>query len=335
MSNHHKKSSQILDFPKSGNERQKVTEFLKESYEKGGGTALAPRSNVTAAGTTTATASFGSVQTALKHASKQDGLLKPGYSRSAVTYIERDDPKNKHCEQVVFTLNLSAQEMQYPISGEASETQKLEDGRSLQRFCWDSAVNSLVESLSKSGMRPRSLKNDRNTCKVTMQKEYLVAGDVVPDEFYTLEMEYMSQGELESRKIHYVRTLARFAMDIEERKQRVYDRWTTENARKRLLADIATIETKKAAFIASNPDPRELDSGIVLHVEVSTTKEYQITKNAIQGVLTEFIDSLSRVASGHVRLVLDPSNTSAPSQNTVDAQVSQIAQAFDGEKKAS
>ncbi len=265
---------------KDERERRNVTEFLKAVYDE-----------------------RGTIEGALKEASRPEGLLKPGFSRSAVTYLEREHPSRKHCEQVIFTVNLSEQELQYPLDSESADAVQTEDGRSLRRLCWDAAVNAMTEILTEAGLRPKAMKNDRNSCKFSVQKEYLMPGDTQPDEYYAMEIDYLSCGELESRKLHYVRTAARHALDIEDRKQRLYSRWVSYQVQKDLLKDIEVVETKRAQFIASNPDPRELDPGLVLHVEITCPREGSTIKEGLRAVVAQFISRLSSVASHKVRLV--------------------------------
>lgn len=296
-------------------ERRKVTEFLKAVDMKENSLERRPADGE----------NHRTVEQALRESSHQQGLLRPGFSRSAVTYVEREDPARKHCEQIIFTVNLSEEELQYPLDPDAAERQVTDDGRSLRRLCWDNAVNAMSEVLVNSGLRPKSLKNDRNSCRLSVQKEYIVPGETKPDEYYTLQMEYLSQGELESRKLHYVRSLARFALDIEERKQRLYGRFVTRQVQKDLVAEVQSIENQRAAFIASNPDPRELDAGLVLHVEVSTPREYGTTKDRMKLVLSEFITALSRIAGGHVKLVSREYGFSLPGRRTT-VSVAQSAQ---------
>jgi hypothetical protein len=308
---------------KDERERRNVTSFLKAVYGKGGESSPLERKTI---------------EGALKEASSTDGLLKPGYSRSAVTYLEREHPQRKHCEQVIFTVNLSENELQYPLGSDTADAVQTEDGRSLRRLCWDSAVNTMTEILTEAGLRPKALKNDRNSCKFSVQKEYLMPGDTQPDEYYAMEMDYLSEGELESRKLHYVRTLARHALDVEDRKQRLYGRWVAYQTQKELVKDIEAVETKRAQFIASNPDPRELDAGLVLHVEVTCPREGGKTKESMRAVVAEFIARLSSVASRQVKLVNGGAGFQLPGQRGRAQQTSSvmsIAQASEVMRKES
>jgi hypothetical protein len=279
---------------KDERERRNVTDFLRTVYSGNGAADKTPLERGRNGKT---------IESAMKEASHDEGLLKPGFSRSAVSYVEREHPHRKHCEQVIFTVNLSEQELQYPLDHGAADAVQTEDGRSLRRLCWDAAVNTMTEILTEAALRPKSLKNDRNSCRFTVQKEYLMPGDTQPDEYYSMEMDYLSEGELESRKLHYVRTLARHALDVEDRKQRLYSRWVSYQMQKELMKDIEAVETRRAQFTASNPDPRELDPGLVLHVEITCPREEGATKERMRSVVAEFISRLSSIAGGQVRLV--------------------------------
>jgi hypothetical protein len=245
----------------------------------------------------------GDIRQALRQSSQSQGLLKPGASRSAVTYVEREHPERKHCEQLILTINLSAAELQYPLEDSGANEPITEDGRTLRRHCWDSAVNALCELLDQQGLRPKALKNDRNSCQLSLQKDYILAGQTVPDEYYSLTMSYYSESELQSKKLNFVRQISRYTQDIEDRTQRLYGRFVTRKVQKELNAEIQTLRSELASFVASNPDPRELDAGLILHVDLLSPREYGETRNAMTQVLSKFIHSLSKIAGGHVRLV--------------------------------
>ena len=307
---------------KDERERRNVTSFLKTVYGKGAERSPLERKTI---------------EGALKEAGTAEGLLRPGFSRSAVNYVEREHPARKHCEQVIFTVNLSEQELQYPLDSETADAVQTADGRSLRRLCWDSAVNTMTEILTEAGLRPKALKNDRNSCKFSVQKEYLMPGDTQPDEYYAMEMDYLSDGELESRKLHYVRTLARHALDVEDRKQRLYGRWVSYETQKELLKDIEAVETKQAQFIASNPDPRELDAGLVLHVEVTCSRDGGTTKDRMEAVVANFISRLSSIAGRQVKLVNGGAGYRMPGQRGAASasSVMSIAQASQELRKES
>ena len=101
--------------------------------------------------------------------------IKASFSRSAVVYLEQEDHRNKHREKVVFTVNLGDFELRYPLDENAEHDEMTPDGRTVRRMVWDEAVNTLAEIVSNTGLKPKYVKNDKNSCVFTISK-YLLFG---------------------------------------------------------------------------------------------------------------------------------------------------------------
>src|SRR5256885_16224978 len=102
----------------------------------------------------------------------------------------------------------------------------VEDGRSLRRFVWDEAVNTLAEIVSNTGMKPKYVKNDKNSCVFTM-RQYLLAdpNDNMPDEFFTFDLRHMSTELREKMMKENVETVAKYEEEIANGKKRIKSWW--------------------------------------------------------------------------------------------------------------
>src|SRR5262249_9142506 len=50
-------------------------------------------------------------------------------------------------------------------------------------------------------------------------------------------------------------------------------------------------------FVGTHPDPREMDTGLVFQISVNTLKDYSVTKDKMQVIMTKYILALSRIAT--------------------------------------
>ncbi|MBY0472456.1 hypothetical protein K2X30_14925 [bacterium] len=221
--------------------------------------------------------------------------IKASFSRSAVVYLEQEDPANKHREKVIFTINLGDFELRYPLDESADEKMG-DDGRTLRRTVWDEAVNTLAEIVSNTGMKPKYVKNDKNSCIFTMRQYLLSPAERLPDEFFTFDLRHVNEDMRKQMARDYVATIEQFGTDIAKCKKQL--RWPLMGARKRgeLTDKIAHLERERDFYIGTNPDPREMDTGVVFSISVNTLKDYAVTKDKMQVIMTKYILALSRIA---------------------------------------
>src|SRR5262245_14455139 len=77
--------------------------------------------------------------------------LRPDLARSAVIYLEQEDPKRRHREKVVCAVNVGDFELRYPSSPDEPEKMS-EDGRTIRRKMWDEAVHALIKVTGETGL---------------------------------------------------------------------------------------------------------------------------------------------------------------------------------------
>jgi hypothetical protein len=224
--------------------------------------------------------------------------MRPDLARSAVIYLEQEDPKRRHREKVVCAVNVGDFELRYPVN--ANEPEKMaDDGRTLRRKMWDEAVQALIRITAETGLNPKFVRNDKNSCRLTIKQESVSSPDQMPDEFFHLDLFYCSEFELERRKLEHVKRIDRFNDDIRDRKSAIFS-WKTNKVRKKELhAEIDGLERDKNFFLATTPDPREMDSGLIFKIELFTLKEYGVVKEKLKTILSRYVDELSRIAAAN------------------------------------
>lgn len=221
--------------------------------------------------------------------------IKASFSRSAVVYLEQEDPKFKHREKVIFTINLADYELRYPMSEDA-ENQVIQDGRTLRRFVWDEAVNTLAEIVSNTGMKPKYVKNDKNSAIFTMRQTLLSPNERDPDEFFTFDLRYVNEEMRQNMEADYVSIVSRFNGQMRELQEKMDSIWTGAKAKVKIAEKIQQLEKERDFYIGTNPDPREMDYGLVFSISVNTLKDYSVTKDKMQVIMTKYILALSKIA---------------------------------------
>lgn len=224
--------------------------------------------------------------------------LRPDLARSAVIYLEQEDPKRRYREKVVCAVNVGDFELRYPTNTEEPEKMS-EDGRTLRRKMWDEAVQALIRITAETGLNPRMVRNDKNSCRLTVKQDSIETPDEMPDEFFCMELYYCSEFELERRKLEHVRRIDKFNGDLSECKTAVFSWKTSKPKKKELEVQIEALERDKSFFLATTPDPREMDSGLIFKIELFTLKEYCVTKEKLRTILGRYMDELSKIASEH------------------------------------
>ena len=125
--------------------------------------------------------------------------IRPDLARSVVLYLEQEDPQRRHREKVVCAVNLGDFELHFPSNTQEPE-QSTADGRTVRRKMWDEAVRALTLIVSENGLNPRYVRNDKNKCRLSLKQDSIESPDKIPDEFYSMELYYLSEFELESKK---------------------------------------------------------------------------------------------------------------------------------------
>jgi len=221
--------------------------------------------------------------------------IKASFSRSAVVYLEHEDPANRNREKVIFTINIGDFELRYPLDDTASQ-QVCEDGRTLRRMIWDEAVNTLAEIVSNTGLKPKYVKNDKNNCIFTMRQYLLSTNDRTPDEFFTFDLRHVNTGMKKQLTQEYTDTIAKFDSQIESYKKKLKGWFLGSKVRTAISDRIAQLEKERDFYIGTNPDPREMDTGLVFCIAVNTLKDYSVTKDKMQVIMTKYILALSKIA---------------------------------------
>lgn len=221
--------------------------------------------------------------------------IKASFSRSAVVYLENEDPRHPHREKVIFTVNLGDFELRYPMSEDMAE-KPTKDGRSMRRFVWDEAVNTLAEIVSNTGMKPKYVKNDKNSCIFTMKQQLLSSNDRDPDEFFTFDLRYVNPGMRDDMERVYTVSIKKYETEIAELREKLGSFWLSRQKKEEFLARIAELEKERDFYIGTHPDPREMDCGLVFSIAVNTLKDYSVTKDKMQVIMTKYILALSRIA---------------------------------------
>jgi len=221
--------------------------------------------------------------------------IKASFSRSAVVYLEQEDPYHAHRERVIFTINLGNFELRYPLD-ENAEHETTEDGRSLRRVVWDEAVNTLAEIVSNTGMKPKYVKNDKNSCIFTMRQHLLSEADKTPDEYFTFDLRYMSEENREKASVEYIARVTEYEKQIAECHKKMGSWWLGRKAKEGWQHQLDCLEKDRDFYVGTHADPRETDSGLMFSINVNTMKDYTVTKDKMQVIMTKYILALSKIA---------------------------------------
>jgi len=223
--------------------------------------------------------------------------IKPSFSRSAVVYLEKDHPKNNHSEIVIFSINLPTYELKHglTVTKEVSGEEELKDERDDNRLTWDYAVNVLSEIVSNTGLKPKYVKNDKNRFHLEMHQKLLSKNEAWPDEYFIFTLDNMEKEALMARVEEYEAGLAGFDEKIAAAKKAA-NGWGGNKKKSQIQNEIYQLEEDKTFFIATTPDPKEIDPGLLFEIKISTCKDYSITKDKMQVIMTKYILALSKIA---------------------------------------
>jgi hypothetical protein len=231
----------------------------------------------------------------LKGAGGFNRQFKSSLSRSAVIYLEQDDPNNRAREKVVFTVNVADFELWQPLDEEANR-EVCEDGRTMRRKVWDEAVNRLSEIVSNSGLKPKYVKNDKNNFIFVMRQYFLSQGDQAPDEYFTFELRHLNTNSKKAMTSEYTEVLNQFQNKIAKLDKKLNSWFLTANQKQLCLQRKNQIEKEQDFYIGTHPDPREMDSGLVFTITLNTLKDYSTTKDKMRGIMTQYLMALSRIS---------------------------------------
>lgn len=221
--------------------------------------------------------------------------IKASFSRSAVVYLEQEDPRNKHREKVIFTVNLGDYELRFPLDESANE-RTVEDGRTLRRMVWDEAVNTLAEIVSNTGMKPKFVKNDKNSCIFTMRQYLLSENENMPDEYFTFDLRHVNEEHRQKLVAEYQAEIAKFDAQIAKLEKQIKSWFIGGGKRAALKSRLYEVKADRDFYIGTHADPREMDTGLVFSISVNTLKDYSITKDKMQVIMTKYILALSTIA---------------------------------------
>lgn len=236
------------------------------------------------------------VNTLLRGVGGFNRQIKASFSRSAVVYLEQEDPKNTHRERVVFTVNIGDFELRYPLD-ESSDNELTEDGRSLRRLVWDEAVNTLSEIISNTGLKPKYVKNDKYDCNLVMRQYLQREGQSLPDEYFAFELKHLDEDKIEISKIDYDKKISEFDKQLNKVDRSIKSSFTGRRKREDLIRKKDLVTSEKEFYIATTPDPSELDTGLVFSIYINTMKDYTLTKDKMQVIMTKFILAVSNIAT--------------------------------------
>ena len=222
--------------------------------------------------------------------------IKASFSRSATVYLEQEDPRNPHRERVVFTVNLADFELRYPLDDSADET-TVEDGRTLRRLVWDEAVNTLSEIISNTGLKPKYVKNDKNSCIMIMRQYLQTASDSLPDEYFAFDLRHVSEEQRQVAIQEYRGKLEEFDKRAEKYEKHINSWFTSVKKKAYWEHELEIVGKDREFYIATTPDPAEMDTGLVFSIFVNTMKDYTLTKDKMQVIMTKFILALSNIAT--------------------------------------
>jgi len=223
--------------------------------------------------------------------------IKPSFSRSAVVYLEKDHPKNNHSEIVIFSINLPTYELKrgLTVTKEAEPEEETKDERDDNRLTWDYAVNVLSEIVSNTGLKPKYVKNDKNRFHLEMHQKLLAKNEPWPDEYFIFTLDNMEKESLMTKIEEYEGKLAGFDEKIAALKKSATG-WGGNRKKAQIQNETYKLEEDKTFYIATTPDPKEIDPGLLFEIKISTCKDYSITKDKMQVIMTKYILALSKIA---------------------------------------
>lgn len=238
--------------------------------------------------------------------------LKSCFARSTVVFLEQEDPKHSYRERLIFSINLPSYELKRNWSKQPDVLDKkkyttkkaepaanggFEDPRTPLVATWDDAVNSLAQIIASTGLKPKYVKNDRHYGRFVMKQD-LRSSAHLPDEYFSLTLDYNSQDKIKEMCQPYNRVVKEYEKKIAklEKKLGSYATDSISPSYVVLKKKYINLVQERDYFVGTTPDPNQLDEGLLFLIEVSTLKDYHIVKDRMQSIMTKYILHLSKIA---------------------------------------
>ncbi len=231
-------------------------------------------------------------------------------TKEAVIYLESDDTDRPFRERVVLALNIA----DYHLKEPHTTSLLVDDGREAARAIWDEAATKLLQTVEHFGLGAKFVKNFRNNYRLVVAQDAVgVVQDYTddhsvldvqndrPDEYFQFNLVYWSAFDLERQRLNYVKRVDSFSEKIIAERRKLAS-WKCQTVLGRLFfpqrkADleklIVRLEQRRDNFLACTPDPRELDSGLILQCDVVTLKEFQLIKQKLCPILKTYLHAMS------------------------------------------
>ncbi|MEK6578207.1 MAG: hypothetical protein AABZ55_03190 [Bdellovibrionota bacterium] len=233
--------------------------------------------------------------------------LKSCFARSTVVFLEQEDPKRPFRERLVFSINLPNYELKTPYnrsnepkpkSKAKAEMEPFQDGRSPLQATWDDAVNALAHIIASTGLKPKYCKNDRHFGRFAMKQD-LRHTSHLPDEYFSFTLDYNTQEKINEMIKPYEKIVYKYDRQIEKLSKKLA--WYTHDSESSrylvLKKQYLRMLEERDYFVATTPDPRQLEEGLLFLIEVSTLKDYHVVKDRMQSIMTKYILHLSMIAA--------------------------------------
>lgn len=219
--------------------------------------------------------------------------LKSCFAKSTVVYFEKDDPEFPYRERLIFSIHLPHYELK-DIGGEECDS----DSKTEMQMTWDDAVNGLAKIVESAGLKAKYCKNDKNYGQYTMKQE-LLDGTTIPDEYYSLVLDYMTNEKLVETAKAYIKVVQNYDVRLKKLEKKL-DRYSSDSESNRyyqLRKKYSVIKQEKDFFVGTVPDPSQIGEGLLLYIDMSSLKDYHLVRDKMQMVMTRFVLHLSSVDS--------------------------------------
>lgn len=224
--------------------------------------------------------------------------IKSCFARSTVVFLEQEDARHSFRERLIFSINLPNFELKRPWDHGRGKADKLADGRSSLQATWDDSVNALARIVESAGLKPKYCKNDRHYGRFVMKQD-LRASSNLPDEYFSFTLDYNTDDKIKEMIGPYDKIIKDYAARL-EKLERKLEGYTNEDKSPKavdLRQKYIQLTLERDYFVATTPDPNQLDEGLLFLIEVSTLKDYHIVKDRMQTIMTRYILHLSQIAA--------------------------------------
>jgi len=161
----------------------------------------------------------------------------------------------------------------------------------------DEAVNTLSEIISNTGLKPKYVKNDKYSCILVMRQYLAPNENVLPDEYFSFELKHVSEAQRKVAVDEYRTKIEGFNAKMAKCEKGMKSWWVSRNSKETYEKEWHIAKCDKDFYMATTPDPAEMDTGLVFSIFVNTMKDYTLTKDKMQVIMTKFILALSSIAT--------------------------------------